>query len=259
MFHLFQTHEKRQDEDKTANVEEDFSDITYIAEYFESLSGITFHKQLSILESKTKTFCRLRNIYSYDELLQQVQCDKELRQEFIDHLTTNETFFYREFNQIEELVRCVKGDGGVVRILCAPCASGEESYSIVIALLEAGVSADMFHILGIDINKDAIQRAQRAAYRGRSVENLSEDLKKRYFLHKEERYHLKEGIKKLVDFKVINIFDKEFLALGTFDYIFCRNMLIYFDYATKQRAKEILQTMLKDDAKKIFFGHADLL
>jgi chemotaxis protein methyltransferase CheR len=246
------------EEQSSIQVREDFSNIQSLADYFKTLSGVTFDKQLSILNSKAKTFCRNHDISSYEILLQKIQTDTSLRQELINRLTTNETFFYREFAQIAQLVSLIKQERQKVRILCAPCATGEESYSIAIALLEAGVQSSEFEIVGIDINSYAIERAKEALYRERNLKNLSHELRIRYFDQNEEMYQLHQNIKNLVSFQVCNIFDAEFQNLGKFDYIFSRNMLIYFDTATKKQAIKILEAMRKDPNKAIFFGHADL-
>lgn len=237
---------------------EDFSNIEIVAHYFKELSGVTFDKQLSILDSKTKSFCLYNDIHSYNELLSRIAHDPKLKEGLIDRLTTNETFFYREFAQIQELVSLVKKESGSVRILCAPCATGEESYSIAIALLEAGVSPSHFSITGIDINAHAIEKARKAIYRERNVKNLSEELKNQYFYQEEGMYKLTNKVKELAEFHCMNIFTDEFKTLGKFDYIFSRNMLIYFDMETKKRAVKVLESMQKDPNKKIFFGHADL-
>ena len=237
---------------------EDFSNIEVVAHYFKELSGVTFDKQLSILDSKTKSFCLNNEIYSYNELLTRIEQDKVLKEGLIDRLTTNETFFYREFNQIKELVSLVKQESAPVRILCAPCATGEETYSIAITLLEEGVRPSQFSITGIDINAHAIQRARQAIYRERNVKNLSDDLKSHYFHEEDGMYKLSSTIKDLVEFHCMNIFTQEFKTLGKFDYIFSRNMLIYFDMQTKDRAVKVLESMRRDSSKKIFFGHADL-
>lgn len=246
------------DEQNDTYAQEDFSNIQILADYFKMLSGVTFDKQLSILNSKAKTFCKNYGISSYEMLLQKIQTDTNLRQELTNRLTTNETFFYREFSQISQLVSDVKQERQKVRILCAPCATGEESYSIAMALLEAGVQRSAFEIVGIDINSYAIERAKEALYRERNLKNLSDELRERYFSKNEEMYALHQNIKNLVEFHICNIFEAEFQKLGKFDYIFSRNMLIYFDAPTKKKAIKILESMRKDQSKAIFFGHADL-
>ena len=238
--------------------QEDYHDVKPIANYFHKETGITFDTQISILKSKVTSFCKQRYIYSFSSLLQDIKTDTHLKQELIDYLTTNETYFYREFKQIQELVTLVKKSSGSVKILCAPSATGEEVYSIAIALLEAGVSSSNFHILGIDINSDAIAKAQNAVYGERNVRNLTPQIISKYFDINNKKYALKQSVKSLVSFQVTNIFDSSFKNIGKFDFIFSRNMLIYFDKETKLKAKSILESLRKSNQHDIFFGHADL-
>lgn len=242
----------------TKDFQEDFENVARVCDYFKELTGVTFEKQQSILRSKLISFCRQRDIYSFSTLIEKVDYEPQLRQELIDYLTTNETYFYREFEQIRELVSLVKSSSHSVRILCAPCATGEEPYSIAIALLEAGVSPTRFSILGIDINSDAIEKAKVALYKERNIRNLSADILSRYFTKIDDKFSLHTEIKERVAFRVVNIFAPEFRELEKFDYIFSRNMLIYFDAPTKKRAQEILKERLKGSDEQLFFGHADL-
>ena len=237
---------------------EDFNNIDPIANYFHTETGITFNSQLSILKSKVSSFCKKREIYSFDTLLQDIKSDKSLKQELIDHLTTNETYFYRELKQIMELVALVKQSDSKVTILCAPSATGEEPYSIAIALLEAGVLESNFKILGIDINSDAIKKSEQAIYGTKNLRNFSDEVISRYFTKQDENYILHQNIKSLVSFKIVNLFDSSFKDIGKFDFVFSRNMLIYFDKETKLKAKNILESVRKNDKYDVFFGHADL-
>jgi len=260
MFSFFRKKEGKSLSETKYEEPTDYSDATKIAEYFKNETGVTFDKQMNILNNKVMTFCKHREINSFSKLLSLLDNDAVIKQELIDYLTTNETFFYREFKQIEELVSLVKKDSSsVVRIMSAPCSTGEEPYSIAIALLEAGVRADRFRILGIDINSDALKKAQKAIYKQRNVRNLSNEIQERYFYKQDDKFILKESIKSLVEFRLINIFDPSFTTLGKFDYILSRNMFIYFDAQTKARAKKILEDMSKNQEQKIFFGHADEL
>ncbi len=259
MFSFFRKKVQKEEENTRVVFQEDFNDITPVADYFYKETGITFEQQMSILKSKVSSFCRQRKISSFDELLQKIRVDTVLKQELIDTLTTNETFFYREIKQIQELVKLVKEkNSNNIKILCAPCATGEEPYSIAIAFLEAGVSPSSFHILGIDINAEAIEKAKQAVYKERNIRNLSPEILHKYFKIDNQRYILQANVKSLVSFEVANIFEDSFKNLGKFDFVFSRNMLIYFDKETKQKAKNILESMRKDDEHGVFFGHADL-
>jgi chemotaxis protein methyltransferase CheR len=258
MFGFFKKSTSEEISEKKEAVIEDYSDVSPIAQYFKNETGVTFDKQTTILKSKVTTFCRQMAISSFKELLSAIKDDKKLKQSLVDYLTTNETFFYREFKQIEELVRLVKNEGRRVEILCAPSATGEEPYSIVIALLEAGVMASDFHVTGIDINSDAINKANKAVYRERNVRNLPLAAVERYFTKEDGNYILKDTIKQHVTFILMNLFDPTFKNIGKFDFVFSRNMLIYFDQETKLKAKEILESVRKSDKQDVFFGHADL-
>jgi len=239
-------------------IQEEYNDIKPIAQYFHNETGITFDKQMSILKNKVTSFCKQRKIYSFEKLFEDIKSNQTLKQELIDYLTTNETYFYREFTQIKELVQLVKKQDKSISILCAPSSTGEEPYSIAIALLEAGVSPNHIRIVGIDINQDALTKSKAAIYSERNIRNLSSTILNNYFIEQDARYILKENVKSLVTFKLANIFDNLFTDLGKFDFIFSRNMLIYFDKQTKQKAKTILEDMRKNTEHDVFFGHADL-
>ncbi len=258
MFDFFKKKVSLSNDEQKRVVTEDYADVSQIAQYFKNETGVTFDKQTTILKSKVTTFCRQMAIGSFRELLNAIKDDKKLKQSLVDYLTTNETFFYREFKQIEELVRLVKNEGRRVEILCAPSATGEEPYSIVIALLEAGVMPSNFHVTGIDINSDALSKANKAVYRERNVRNLSLEAIEKYFTKENGNYILKDFIKQHVTFILMNLFDPSFKSIGKFDFVFSRNMLIYFDQETKLKAKEILESMRKNQNQDIFFGHADL-
>jgi chemotaxis protein methyltransferase CheR len=237
----------------------DYTNVKPIADYFKNETGVTFDNQISILSNKVMTFCKQREISSFTKLLKMADEDAVIKQELIDYLTTNETFFYREFRQIADLVELVKECEHSVDILCAPSATGEEPYSIAIALLEAGVIPSKIKIVGIDINLEALEKAREATYKERNVRNLTDEHKAKYFDKKGDLYALKNSVKSHVTFRLENLFDPSFVNIGKFDFIFSRNMFIYFDAPTKVKAKNILESMRKNTKQEIFFGHADQL
>jgi chemotaxis protein methyltransferase CheR len=257
MFNFFKKREEPQVEIKeTPKV--DYENCSEISQYFEHETGITFDAQSSILKNKLILVCKKRDIYSFKELLYDVKQNHNLKQELINTLTTNETYFYREFKQVSTLVSLVqKNPKKSIKILCAPSATGEEPYSIVIALLEAGVRKDI-EIVGIDINSSALAHAKEAIYTQRHIEHLPEMLLHKYFERKENHFHLKSSVTSKVTFEQKNIFNDDFKNLGTFDYIFSRNMLIYFPQERRLQAKKILENM-RNNETEIFFGHADLI
>ena len=259
MFSFFKKKKQSESEEEVQNIICDYEDVSEVMEYFEKETGITFEQQKNILKSKLTLFCKTNKIDSFRSLLNSAKSDAKMRQELINLLTTNETYFYREFSQIRAVVEHVqkRASSAPIKILCAPCATGEEPYSIAIALLEAGVAVE-FSITGIDINSEALQKAREASYSKRHIGNLDETLVQKYFEFQDEQYVLSEKVKEKVVVFQKNIFEAEFTDLGKFDYVFSRNMLIYFDKETKLRAKSILEGMRKDPSVGVFFGHADL-
>jgi len=237
---------------------EDYENAEPIAQYFQTETGITFEKQTSILKSKLTIFCKNKQISSFKSCLEKIHIDQQLKQELINYLTTNESYFYRELRQIQELVSKVAGSQSKVSILCAPCSTGEEPYSIAMELFNAGIDSNRFTITALDINTNAIQFAQKACYNARSVSKLPATILQRYFHELNGKYQLQPKVVSTVGFYVMNIFSLEFQRLGKFDFVFSRNMLIYFDRPTKQKARKILEDVRSTSSQEVFFGHADL-
>ena len=225
-----------------------------IAQYIKTVTGIEF-LNIEIFKNKVMLFCKHNNI-DVASLLDKLKTNEQVRQDFINYLTTNETYFFRELIQIEELVKLASNTKNKIDILCLPCSSGEEPYSIAIQLVEANINN--FKICGIDINTKILQKAQQGIYSQRSIGKIPKKLIEKYFIIKDEKYEISDKIKSFVTFKQFNIFNPDIYSIGKFDYIFSRNMLIYFDNKTKQKAKTILQKLRKNQNQEIFFGHADL-
>lgn len=238
--------------------QQDFHDVQFIAEYIKNETGINFEKQTSIFKSKLISFCKQKGLSSFDECLAKVKRYNEFKQELFNYLTTNETFFYREFGQIEKLVAQVAASKSPVDILCLPCSTGEEPYTIVIALFEAGVDAKKFNLIGVDIDTAAVKRAIDGVYNARDVSKMPASIVDKYFVHKEGKYHLDERIKSSVTFQTFNLFDPMVKSIGKFDFVLSRNMLIYFDKETKLKASSALISLLKDKKTPVIYGHADL-
>lgn len=257
MFNFFKV-QKVNEKKKEPIVVNDFNNIDAILEYVKTNIGIDFDNQKSILKNRMIRVCKKHNLTSFRQCLEQLKNDTTFRQLVINNLTTNESYFNREVKQIQELVSKIQANKSSVSILCAPCATGEEPYSIVISLLEGNVPLEKFSLIGIDISSFAIEKSILGIYDKNSVRNLSQNVLSKYFTKVDSLYKINENIQKQIAFKCINIFDKEFKELGKFDYIFSRNMLIYFDNATKKKAKDVFLRQLKNQDEDIFFGHADL-
>jgi len=168
-----------------------------------------------------------------------------------DAITTNETYFYREPEQIEMLIENIlpeirrRHNSRRVRIWSAGCSSGEEPYTIAIMLKERGMNLREFEIIGTDICDTALNAATRAEYGSYSVRNVPPNIRQRYFMKNGISYILREEIKGLVRFKKINLIDDKISRqMQGMDIILCRNVLIYFDLRAKQRVVSSLYDCL---------------
>ncbi len=174
---------------------------------------------------------------------------------FINAFTVNETYFYREDHQLScltndllnELAR-TKRPGAPFRIWSAPCATGEEPYSIAIWLLENWRDVDKYEIeiVGSDIDTRCIEAARAGEYGARALMRLTPELIQKYFESVgEERWRIVLDLRDSVRFTSVNIVEPlDTWAHGTFDVIFCRNVLIYFDDASRRVAAENLYESL---------------
>ncbi len=167
---------------------------------------------------------------------------KELSRLF-DAVTTNETYFFRENQQLDVFVNILapkilkeKTGRKVIRIWSAACSSGEEPYTISMMLKEKGIGPDKFEIHASDLSENVLNSANNAVYNSYSVRNVPEPYMKKYFSANGQSYTLDESIKKTVKFVKVNLFDdKSTRAFKGMDAVFCRNVLIYFDNKAKQK------------------------
>ena len=222
------------------------------------LTGLTFPaNNRSTLDTKVSRFFEKKSILEENSVTS-VQSDSQLLQELLDFLTVNESYFFREMAVIDEMIKRINQRPGKVRILCAPSSSGEESYTIVMALLKAGKPASEIEIVGIDINSSVIDMAQEALYTKRRVHRVEESDLERYFTLEDDKYRLKDEVRQCVSFSKLNIFDTAISGLGRFDIVFSRNMLIYFDKESSKRAEKVFYDVLKPDGY-LLVGHADFI
>lgn len=225
--------------------------------YIKREIGIDLFSKNSVIETKLRLFCERKEIYSFRKLFEALQHDRALRQDLIDLVTVNETYFYREESQLDLAVNFALSIPNV-KILCAPYASGEEVYSLSMMLQERRREPREFSITGIDINSEAIEKAQKGLFSERSLHKLDQRLKEKFFVQEDRFYRAKREYFSSISFTKVNIFEHEFLSLGKFDIIFSRNMLIYFDDDFRLKTIERFATLLKPEGK-LFLGHADII
>ncbi len=188
-------------------------------------------------------------------------------EQLINLLTINETFFYRETRQFEALTQSVlpelaalRGPGGVRRLLCMPCATGEEPYSIALHLLAHGLDPVRHHIElhGADIDTDALRAAKAGLYDDETLRHLPGPLRARYFTRQPDgRHQISPAVRACVQFAHANITrTQDMQRYREIDVLFCRNLLIYFDEAARRHSVRILRECLRPGGF-IFLGHSE--
>lgn len=188
-------------------------------------------------------------------------------EQFINAFTVNETYFYREDHQLKCLVSDLlperiqhRNKGDLIRIWSVPCSTGEEPYSIAMWLLENWPLVDDYEIeiVGSDIDTQVLEAARAGVFGKRALMRLSATLAEKYFsCPEQERWQLIEELRDSVRFTKVNIVERhETLPHGQFDVIFCRNVLIYFDDASRRVAAENLYENLVPGGF-ICLGHAE--
>ena len=191
----------------------------------------------------------------------------------IEHLvnafTVNETYFYREDHQLrcmtsnllKEITRRKK-TGDPIRIWSIPCSTGEEPYSIAMWLMENWIGVDDYNIeiVGSDIDTRALKAAAEGVYGARALMRLSSDIIDRFFERIDgDQVRIDPGLRDFVQFTRANLIDGPDMArYRDFDIVFCRNVLIYFDDASRRIAAESLYDCLRP-AGYICLGHSETM
>lgn len=204
--------------------------------------------------------CQLHEIAHYhDRLL----TDEEEVQALIDQVIVPETWFFRGARPFEMLSRFAleewlpSGPTEPLRILSIPCSTGEEPYSIVMTLIDAGLTPSQVHIDAFDISQRNIQRCKEAGYTNNSFRNVDPARRDWFFRRQQGRYYPDILIRAMVNFGQTNLLDPTFTQTrSTYDVVFCRNLLIYFDQHTKINATRVLDKLLSPKGL-LFVGHAE--
>jgi chemotaxis protein methyltransferase CheR len=218
---------------------------------------------------------RIRNgsFKSFQDYYQHVLNDESGQElvHLLDSITTNYTFFFREQRHFDclrleilpELIDRKKNDGRKLRFWSAACSSGEEPYSIAMTLLDAiehPFGWDI-SILGTDISTKALKVAESGVYSKERIQSLPTSLIKRYFLkgesHWKDYVKVKDEVRRLVQLRRLN-FMEPFGFHESFDCIFCRNVMIYFDKKTQADLVNRLYGCL-DAGGFLLIGHSESL
>jgi chemotaxis protein methyltransferase CheR len=223
-----------------------------------------------LLQKRLSPRARELNFDSFQKYFYFLQYDPRAEEEFdqiFDLVTTNETYFFREPAQLaaftDEIVPEILSRKPVkkIRIWSAGCSSGEEPYSIAMTLAESGLYRDAsFEIFASDLNQAVLAKARKGHYRENSFRATEAVLREKYFTHEADgSWRINDEIRNRVSFGRLNIYDQPRVSLlGNLDIVFCRNVIIYFDDASKRAVINNFYQRLNDGGY-LLLGHSESL
>ena len=182
----------------------------------------------------------------YEDYVSALRTDRAMFEEFVTYLTINVSEFYRNPEQWQVMEKDIVPEligkfGKTLKIWSAACSTGDEPYSLVMAL-SRHIPLNMIHITATDLDKQVIAKAKVGLYNEKSIAAVPEDLKKKYFTKVGLSYQISDEIKSRVEFKEHNLLDNNFPT--GYHMIVCRNVLIYFTEEAKDEVFRKFYTSL---------------
>lgn len=237
--------------------------------------GINLHAgKKELVRARLAKRLRLGHFKTFQEYMRHVHRDKSGKEfsVLIDSLSTNLTSFFREQKHFEflrkqflpaMLERKRRKSNYKIRAWSAGCSSGEEPYSIAITLLDSvqGQGRWDVKVLATDISTSVLEKAQRGIYDAERIEPVSRIQRPKYLavrqVKRDRVFEVKNSLKDVVVFRYLNLM-KKWPVKGPLDFIFCRNVMIYFDKPTQQSLISRYWDLL-DSGGVLFTGHSESL
>ncbi|MCG8614576.1 MAG: methyltransferase domain-containing protein [Desulfobacterales bacterium] len=233
------------------------------AQYILEISGIALDKGKEyLLETRLNPLLGKYGCKSYAELLRRSKSDfkKEIENQIIDAISTNETYFFRDKSPFQLLQHKIFPDlidrrsknkfgKPTIRLWSAANSTGQEIYSIAMTLLEMGVTPKDYNIklFGTDISDAAIAQASYGAYNKFEVARGLEPARlKKYFDPHGDKYKIKDELRVMAQFKKMNLM-KPFVGIGKFDIVLCRNVMIYFTTEDRRKIYSNIAKVMEPD------------
>ncbi|KVD45125.1 MCP methyltransferase [Burkholderia sp. ABCPW 11] len=196
-----------------------------------------------------------------DAYWQHLNASADERRALIELFVVPETWFFRDREAFATLARqaaerLAAMPGRVIRVLSAPCSTGEEPYSAAMALLDAGLEPSSFAIDAIDLSARAIEQARLGCYGRNAFRGTATEFRTRYFTPTRDGWLLDERVRACVQFSHANLVEPVADNGIRYDFVFCRNVLIYFDRDAQDRVIRSLDARLADDGM-LFVGPAE--
>lgn len=238
-------------------------DFEFLRNFLKSRSGLALPPEKRYLvESRLASVCRSFETANLTELVRSVRGGRNpaLEDAVIEAMTTNETFFFRDkgpFDLFRDVLLprylTTRSATRHLRIWCAAASTGQEPYSLAMLLDEATtrLAGWKLDIVATDISTDVLSKAKAGLYNQFEVQRgLPIQLLLKHFTQVGDQWQISERIRSKVDYRPLNLI-KDFAHLGTFDIIFCRNVLIYFDGPMKSNVLKRLANAMASDGSLI--------
>ena len=237
-----------------------------VAEMLKARSGLTLGPdKLYLLETRLSHIFKREAIRDLSGLAAQLRPGSPLEREVVEAMTTNESLFFRDSKPFDALRRTVlprlhaaRPIGAPLRIWSAAASTGQEAYSIamVVADMAASIPGRRIEIVGTDLAREPLERARQGLYSQFEIQRgLPMQMLVKYFVKDEAQWRVKPALREAVSFREWNLLS-DLKPLGTFDVVFCRNVLIYFDPPTKRRVLEAIARQMTPDGA-LFLGGAE--
>lgn len=246
----------------------DLQDFEYYRDILQNRSGLIIGPDKTyLLDSRLTPVAKK---WGYNDVIDMTKNlrnsrNEELVTEIVEAMTTNETSFFRDMKPFTLMEKVVLPDllearkaRKSLRIWCAACSSGQEPYSLSMMLKEMGpaIAGWNIEIVATDISHQILDQARKGIFtqfevqRGLPIGHLM-----KYMDKEGEKWQLKDEIRSMVTFKYLNLLEP-FVGLGSFDIVFCRNVLIYFNEQTKRKVLDSISGVLANDGY-LFLGGAE--
>ena len=256
--------------DVSAHIDLDMASFEQISRILYQHSGITLNAgKHEMVKARLAKRIRATGMPGFQEYLAYVKQDRsgiELRG-MIDVLTTNKTCFFRESQHFDYLRECLlpklRKTGGKIRMWSAGCSTGEEPYTLAIALREEIPDIDLMDvkILATDLSDRVLACARKAEYTEDKLQDLPPGILKKHFKPVDDGKHgtwrVNDSVRGLVSLAKLNLME-QWCMRGPFQAIFCRNVMIYFDKPTQQRLIQRFWDLLEQGGH-LFVGHSESL
>lgn len=232
-------------------------EFEFISQLLKKRSGLALTQdKIYLLESRLAPLARSANCADLSAFLRQMRLspDEKIIAQVVDAMTTNESMFFRDqkpFDQLRQFIlprfKAERGPAARMRIWSAACSNGQEPYSIAMCLQEeaAKMAGCTYEIVATDISPRVLEKAQSGIYTQFEIQRgLPITLMLKYFKQlPDNTWQANEVLRGMVQFRMLNLLEN-FVTLGKFDLILCRNVLIYFDEATKRDILERIGQLL---------------